>query len=68
MKEKKELPEEIYPTFLYVMPMTATKVFFEVCCHFNLNPSSFLFVWAVVFIFESSDTGNMFGIQRCHAF
>ena len=68
VKEKKQFPEEVYPTFLYVMPMTATKVFFEVCCRSNLNPPSFPFVWAVVFIFESSAAGNMLGIHRRHAF
>ncbi|KAJ0985519.1 hypothetical protein J5N97_003875 [Dioscorea zingiberensis] len=32
VNEKKQLSEEVYPTFLYVMPMTPTKVFFEETC------------------------------------
>lgn len=31
-KEQRYYPEEEYPTFLYVMPMSATRVFFEETC------------------------------------
>ncbi|ONK76563.1 uncharacterized protein A4U43_C03F29620 [Asparagus officinalis] len=32
VKEKELCPEEKYPTFLYVMPMSSTRVFFEETC------------------------------------
>ncbi|KAF1870470.1 hypothetical protein Lal_00003676 [Lupinus albus] len=32
MKQNVQCPEEKYPTFLYVMPMSPTKVFFEETC------------------------------------
>nr|XP_010938743.1 lycopene epsilon cyclase, chloroplastic isoform X1 [Elaeis guineensis] len=31
-KEKQQIPEAEYPTFLYVMPMSSTRVFFEETC------------------------------------
>ncbi|PKA57296.1 Lycopene epsilon cyclase, chloroplastic [Apostasia shenzhenica] len=31
-KEKHELPEAEYPTFLYVMPMSSTRIFYEETC------------------------------------
>ena len=68
---KQEVPclEAQYPTFLYAMPMSSTKVFFEVCAMQLI----FYIVHVVYHDYMQNDlkscsAGNLFGFKRCHAF
>lgn len=77
-KEKREIPEAEYPTFLYVMPMSPTRVFFEVrllCCLMFVFLVIFRFFFLILFYFivivkiliANLITGNMSSFKRCHA-
>lgn len=68
MKQKAPPLEQQFPTFLYAMPMSPTRVFFEVflfyinlLCYFTYQNHVKLFRRIIL-------SGNLSGFKRCNAF
>lgn len=69
MKQNVQCPEANFPTFLYAMPMSHTKVFFEVCSMFLSLVFFTLRVTVLLTLYVKMPiAGNLFSIKRCYAF
>lgn len=68
VKNKQKCPEAEYPTFLYAMPMSSTRVFFEVSLLCSLNVFVKIYSHIIIRRFNGDlIIGNMFSIKKCHA-